>query len=105
MTTKKISFLLLVSMLIIGACHKTNTAPNNNNRNTNNDSNVVIRDTLNSWVKIPFYLSRVDDIWCKTPAKGFLINGSNIYSSSDSGKTWKENFGINQFINAFNLQF
>jgi len=104
MTGKKISYLLVISLLIMWACQKTNTASNNNGNN-NNNSNAVIQDTLNSWVKIPVYLSRVDDIWFKTPAKGFLINGSNIYSTSDSGKSWNEIFGINQFINAFNLQF
>ena len=107
MTTRKISYLLLVIILMMGACRKTNTASNNNNNNVNNNnnSNVVIQDTLNSWVKIPVYLANVDDIWFTTPNKGLLIGGSNIYSSSDSGKSWKYIYSTNQPINAFNLQF
>src|SRR4249919_1273285 len=106
MTANKISYLLLVVVLMMGACSKTNTASNNNNNgNNNNNSNVVIQDTLNSWVKIPVYLSRVDDIWFTTPNKGLLINGSIIYSSSDGGKSWNTIYSSNQFINAFNLQF
>jgi photosystem II stability/assembly factor-like uncharacterized protein len=105
MTNLKISYLLLVIILMMGACRKSNAPSDNNNNNNNNNSTEVIQDTLNAWVKIPVYLTNVDDIWFTTPNKGFMINGSDIYSTSDSGKSWNYIFGTNQPINAFNLQF
>jgi photosystem II stability/assembly factor-like uncharacterized protein len=98
-TAMKILYPLLV-LLILGACRKTNSTSNNNN-----NSPVIIQDSLNSWVKIPVYQTNVDDIWFTNPQKGLLIGNSEIYSTSDSGKTWsliQENSLPN---NGFNIQF
>ena len=94
-------------ILITGACRKTNAASNNNNNNNNNNNSttVVIQDTLNDWIKIPVYLSNVDDIWFTTPNKGFLINGSIYIQLQIAANRGIIHYGTNQPINGFNLQF
>jgi photosystem II stability/assembly factor-like uncharacterized protein len=75
------------------ACKKNNSNPTN--------SLPDIPDTLLAWQKTRPSTSFISDVWFLNPARGFFVDTTSIYNSSDSGKTWSKIPGIsdNRLIN------
>jgi len=51
---------------------------------------VVQKDSLlGDWQKINTAFNKIEDVWFLDASRGFVCTGTGIYSSLDSGKTWK----------------
>jgi photosystem II stability/assembly factor-like uncharacterized protein len=79
---KKIILFLFV-FSIAYSCRKINSTPG--------PTDLVIKDTLNSWVK---YLVKdsgttpLEDVWFINQNTGFTISNYQLFKTSDGGKTW-----------------
>jgi photosystem II stability/assembly factor-like uncharacterized protein len=95
------NIVVFLSVLLIAySCRKTNSSP------TSRQTDPVIQDTLNSWVK---YLVKdsnytyLEDVWFTNQNIGFTISNSQLFQTSDGGKIWLASGAI--FDNIFNIQF
>jgi photosystem II stability/assembly factor-like uncharacterized protein len=95
---KKIIVFLSV-LFIAYSCRKTNSTP------TSGQSDHIIQDTLNSWVKylVKDSFTYLEDVWFVNRNDGFTITNYHLFKTSDGGKTWLASPAV--IYNGYNIQF
>src|SRR5579863_5913880 len=95
---KKIILFLFV-LFIAYSCRKTNSiqAPG--------QTDPIIHDTLNSWVKylVKDSVTPLEDVWFINKNDGFTISNFQLFKTSDGGKTWLAS--LPTFYISDNIQF
>lgn len=93
--------ILLFSFIVVIAysCRKSNSTP------TLGQTDPVIQDTLNSWVKylVKDSLTPMEDVWFINQNKGFTISNFQLFQTADGGKTWLASPA--NIYNGINVQF